>query len=242
MSEGSPEIAETLSLLAHDLKNPLAAVMTNLGFVRGFVDDLDPANPPSDAELTDAREALLDALLACEALQRFVTNLVVVGRDLGGGRPTELQPLDLLALADQIAARHRNAAESRRIDVVVAGSGWGRGDRDNIVRALDNVVANAMQHAPGGTTVTVEVAAHGDDVAITVLDDGGVIPPALREEAVTRAGQSRAKGEPAMRYGRGLALYAASTAARAGAGRLEVGERRGKSSIAIVLARFEDGT
>jgi two-component system OmpR family sensor kinase len=236
------EIAETLSLLAHDLKNPLAAILTNLAFVRGFVDELDPAAPPSDAELTDAREAMLDAHLACEALQRFVANLEVVGRDLGGGRAIELQPLDLYALSDEIAARHRDAAISRRLQLTVEGTGWGRGDRDNIVRALDNVVANAMQHAPAGTHVVVEVSARDNDVAITVLDKGVAVPPEFRDEATTRPGQSRAKGNPAARYGRGLALYAASTAARAGGGRLELGARADKSAIAIILARFEDGT
>lgn len=237
-----PEIAETLSLLAHDIKNPLAAILTNLGFVRTFVDELDPNNPPTAAELTDAREAMLDAHLACETLQRFVTNLEVVGRELGGGRSVDLQPLDLVALADEIASRHRNAAESRRLELAVEGSGWGRGDRDNICRALDNVVANAMQHAPAGTRVVVAVSARGREVAIEVVDQGVAVPPNLREEAVTRAGQSRAKGNPAARYGRGLALYAAATAARAGGGRLELGDHASKSVIAIVLARFEDGT
>ncbi len=237
-----PEIAETLSLLAHDLKNPLAAILTNLGFVRTFVNELDPSNPPSDAELTDAREAMLDAHLACEALQRFVANLEVVARDLGGARKAELQPLDLLALADEIVARHENAAASRRLELVVEGSGWARGDRDQIVRALDNVVANAMQHAPAGTPVTVEITARGSDVVVTVLDKGVAVPVELRNEAVTRAGQSTAKANPAARYGRGLALYAAATAARSGGGRLELGERGGRSAIAIALARFDDGT
>jgi len=237
-----PEIAETLSLLAHDLKNPLAAILTNLGFVRTFVDELDPEDPPTAAELTDAREAMLDAHLACEALQRFVANLEVISRDLGGGRPMDPQPLDLLALADEIAARHRGAAESRRLELTVEGSGWARGDRDNIVRALDNVVANAMQHAPAGSHVVIEVATRGRQAALSVVDAGVAVPADLRDEAVTRAGQSTAKGNPAARYGRGLSLYAAATTARAGGGHLELGERAGKSVIAIVLARFEDGT
>lgn len=240
--EAAPEIAETLSLLAHDLKNPLAAILTNLGFVRGFVNELDPANPKAGAELTDAREAMLDAHLACEALQRFVANLEVIARDLGGSRPVDLQPLDLLALADEIAARHENAAASRRLELVVEGSGWARGDRDQIVRALDNVVANAMQHAPAGTRVAVEISTRGTDVTVTVVDEGVAVPAELREEATTRAGQSTAKGNPAARYGRGLALYAAATAARMGGGKIVLGERGGRSTIAIALARFEDGT
>jgi signal transduction histidine kinase len=239
------DMAETLSLLAHDLKNPLAAVLTNLGFVRGFVDALDPSVPPDEAELSDVREAMLDAKLACEALQRFVGNLEVISRDLGGGRasfPPEQLPLDVLALADEAAARHQLAAKSRRLELVVESNGpcWARGDRDSILRAADNLIANAVQYAPAGTRVTVEVAAGDQEVTLTVVDTGIAIPERMREDAVTREGQSRAKGTAEARYGRGLALYAAATSARIGGGRLVVGTRDAKSAIGIALLKFSE--
>lgn len=238
------DMAETLSLLAHDLKNPLAAVLTNLGFVRSFVDTLE--GPPDPDELADVRDAMLDAKLACEALQRFVSNLEVVSRDLGGGRasfPPEPLPLDVLAIADEIASRHQLAAGARRLELVVESKspGWARGDRDSIQRAVDNLIANAVQYAPAGTRIVVEVAAHEGEVSLTVVDAGVAIPEALRDEAITRAGQSRAKGTAEARYGRGLALYAAATSARIGGARLVVGARDGKSAIGITMIRFDDG-
>lgn len=250
MSEPN-DIAETLSLLAHDLKNPLAAVLTNLGFVRGFVDALDPNVPPDEAELTDVREAMLDAKLACEALQRFIGNLEVVSRDLGGGRasfppeghPPEGHPLDVLALADEAVARHQLAAEARRLELAVVNDGpcWARGDRDSMLRAADNLIANAVQYAPAGTTITIEVRCTPSEVTFTVLDSGVVVPERLRDDAVTREGQSRAKGSADARYGRGLALYAASTSARIGGARLTIDARDGKSAIGITLMKFDDG-
>ncbi len=245
MSEPN-DIAETLSLLAHDLKNPLAAVLTNIGFVGGFVDTLNPDVPPDENELTDVREAMLDAKLACEALQRFVSNLEVVARDLGGGRasfPPEPLPLDILALADEVVARHRGAASARRLELSVESAGpcWARGDRDSILRAVDNLVANAVQYAPAGTRIVVDVGGRGREVALTVLDDGVAIPEGMREEATSRPGQSRAKGSAEARYGRGLALYAAAASARLGGGRVVVGVRDGKSALGIHLVRFDDG-
>lgn len=242
----SNEMAETLSLLAHDLKNPLAAVLTNLGFVGGFVDALDPETPPEPGELSDVREAMLDVRLACEALQRFVGNLEVVARDLGAGRasfPPEPLPLDVLALADETASRHRLAATARRLELVVESTGpcWARCDRDSIVRAADNVVANAVQYAPAGTRIVIEASTAGDEALLTVIDDGGPIPERLRDEATTRPGQSRAKGTAEARYGRGLALYVAAASARLGGGRLIVDARDGKSAIAIAMFKFDDG-
>lgn len=245
MSEPN-DIAETLSLLAHDLKNPLAAVLTNLGFVSGFVDALDPDAPPDAHELTDVREAMLDAKLACDALQRFVGNLEIVARDLGGGRasfPPEPLPLDLLALADEVVARHRVAASARRVELAVESAApcWARGDRDSILRAVDNLVANAVQYAPAGTRIVVEVGGSGPEALLTVLDAGVAIPAPMRDESLSRPGQSRAKGTAEARYGRGLALYAAAASARLGGGRVVVGARDGMSALGLHLVRFDEG-
>ncbi len=239
------ELAEALTLLAHDLKNPLAAVLTNLGFVRGVVDELDPESRPDPAALDDVREAMFDVRLACESLQRFVSNLEVLARDLGVARPPpsgESPPIDLLSIADEIANRQRETADARRITIRVdaATDAWARGDRDALVRAADNVLADALQHAPAGSVVRIEVARSDAEATLTVLDRGAVVPPELRIEAASRAGQTRAKGRPEARYGRGLALYVAAVAARAGGGRLELADRDGESAMTLVFPRFEE--
>jgi signal transduction histidine kinase len=236
------ELAEVLALLAHDLKNPLAAIVTNLGFVHGFVDGLDPAPHAGDVE--DARDAISDARLACESLQRFVSNLEILARDLARARTDRADgpPLDLAALADEVVGRQRASAEARRVELLVetAGATWVRGDRDAIVRAVDNLLANGIQHAPAGTPVAVVVEPWEGDVAITVIDQGQIVPEGLRAEAISRIGQARSKGQPEARYGRGLGLYVAAVSAGAGGGRIEIGSRDGRSTLSIVLRRFEE--
>lgn len=235
-------IAEVLSLLAHDLKNPLAAAMTNLGYVEGFVRDLDQT-PPDPAELLEVREAMLDARLACDALQRFVSNLEVVARDLGRTRLHEPAPIELQAIADEIVARHLGAAAARRVRITVSGeSAWALADRDPLLRAADNCLANAIQHAPAGSAVVVELSGHDAEVALSILDAGLVVPVELRERALSRDGQAQLKGLAEGRYGRGLALYSANVAAHRAGGRLDLGERRGLSHLSIVLPRFVEGT
>ncbi len=233
-------IAEVLSLLAHDLKNPLAATMTNLSYVEGFVRYLG-STPPSDDEVTEVREAMLDARLACDALQRFISNLEVVARDLGKGKGGEPAPVELHAIADEVVSRHSAAADARRVRLVVDGErAWALADRDPLLRAADNVLANALQHAPAGSPIHVELGSKPKEVVLSFLDDGTVVPVELRERALSRDGQAELKGLAEGRYGRGLALYAAAVAARRAGGRIELGERGGKSLIAIVLPRFEE--
>lgn len=241
MSKGNdPEVAEALVLLAHDLKNPLAAVMTNLGFVRGFVESLEEGSPPGP-DLFDAREAVSDVALACESLQRFVGNLELLARDLGAkGRDVDAPPLDLAAIADEVLERQRASAESRNLTLVSTGAAWARGDRDLVVRAVDNLVANSVQYAPARTKVTIEIGADEKDAWIAVLDQGTSIPEPMREDALTRGGQARAKGRPEARYGRGLGLHAAAIAARAAGGVLRVGTRAGSSTLTLALPRLDE--
>lgn len=240
-SDREHTIAEVLSLLAHDLKNPLAAAVTNLGFVDGWVQDLDPGAVPTD-EVSEVREAMLDARLACEALQRFVSNLEVLSRDLAhvaGGEPA---PVDLHAIADEIVSRHVAAASARRVRLEVRGeSAWALADRDPLLRAADNALANAIQHAPAGTAVLVEIGTEGSSVVLSFVDQGVVVPQALCDQAVSLEGQPKLKGRPEGRYGRGLALYAAAVAARRAGGQVTLGERNGASVITVVLTRYEDG-
>jgi K+-sensing histidine kinase KdpD len=83
-------------------------------------------------------------------------------------------------------------------------------------------------------------AAASREVELVVLDHGPIIPPEIRAAAMSAAGQGSAKHRPDGRYGRGLALYVASIAARAAGGRIEIEERDGLSALALVLPEHED--
>ena len=237
------ELGELLILLAHDLKNPLAAVLTNLGFVGGVLAEVGVES--------DANEALQDAQLACESLQRLVGNLEIVARDSAqqGSRsspPTDASPLDLSSVADEVVRRQQEAAASRRLIMTIRVQGgrcYARADRDLVIRVTENLLANALQHAPGGSEIELEIGRRSGDareIELAVVDSGAIVPADLRAEVVTAAGQGRSKGRPDGRYGRGLALYVAALAARATGGRLEIGERRGLCAFALVLPEHDE--
>lgn len=239
------DLGEVLSLLAHDLKNPLAAVLTNLGFIAGVVEDLDEGAADVPA-LGDAREAIVDARLACDSMQRFVANLELVARDAAGRTslaPDDPTPLDLVGLVDELARKQHEVALGRRLNVVVepAKPTYARADRELVLRAVDNVLSDALQHAPAGSTVTIVVGSRGPrESKVEIRDSGPVVPAEMRAQVGTAAGQILSKGRTELRYGRGLALYAASLAASLARGRLEIGEAEGRSAIAVVVPRHED--
>jgi signal transduction histidine kinase len=227
------ELGEALVLLTHDLKNPLAAVLTNLGFVAGSLED------------DDAREALVDAKLACESLQRLIANLELVARETAGRvslLPIDPTPLDLASIVDDVVLRQREQANGRRLRIDWEGGKpvYARAERDLVLRAVENLVANAIQCAPAGSAIGIDVSASGAETRITIRDSGPVVPASLREGLLTPGGQAASKGRPEARYGRGLGLFAADIAARAGGGRIEMGGDGGRSALAIVLPRHEE--
>ena len=241
------ELGEVLALLAHDLKNPLAAVLTNLGFVGGVLEDL-AGEGETDRAVSDARDAIADARLASETIQRFVSNLDLLARDSTGRASlvsTEPTPLDLHGVVDEAIGRHLEPARGRRIRLqarVRTPACYASADRDQVLRAMENLLANAVQHAPLGTEVIVDVGfgVGAREATIAVLDRGPIVPTAMRAEVLQLGGQLQSKGRPELRYGRGLSRLAAHLAARLAGGRIEVGESEGRSSLSLVLPRHID--
>jgi signal transduction histidine kinase len=60
---------------------------------------------------------------------------------------------------------------------VVAGEGCCvRGDADRLAQVLDNLLDNAIRHAPEGSTVTVSIQKEGNEIQCAVSDHGKGIP------------------------------------------------------------------
>lgn len=229
-------LPELLALLAHDLKNPLAAVLANLA----YLDDSVASDP-------DLRDALADARLASELLQRLVSNLEMIGRELGDGASGRPLEFSLRALVEEICAGEREHAEGRHLLIVVRDApgsdvAVSRSDRDRAARALGNLLANAVQHAPSGSEITIDCACVGERwFEIAISDDGPIVPEAMRAQAVAPAGQGTAKSRSDGRYGRGLGLLIAAMAARHARGELELGQRAGRSALVLRLPLAELG-
>ena len=90
---------------------------------------------------------------------------------------------------------------------------WARGDRDALRSALDNVVRNAVRHAPEGTRVGISLAATPEGAEIRVGDRGPGVPEgslAAIFEPFVRVESARER-EPG---GAGLGLAIAARAVR----------------------------
>jgi signal transduction histidine kinase len=196
LEERSGVIRDLVYALSHDLRTPLAA----LGMT------LRQADAGAYGELPERyREIVARSIVATDDVQRLAETLLLVARFESGDRRPEREALDLVAIAQQIAGELEALAATRGVllGLQTASSVRINGDRGDIRRAITNLVANALEHTPGGghVSITVETAANAALVRIT--DDGFGVSEKARAHLFTRF----ARGDDRRGGGSGLGLY-----------------------------------
>lgn len=196
-------VGQIAARVAHEIRNPLAALSGALQVVRG---------QPS-TRLVDL------ALGECERLNRLVDEVLDATRPQIARR----EWVELRGLADAVAEAFAQDARFRgRVSLRVAGEDVRiSADPDRIRQVLWNLVLNGAQAMPRGGAVEIEVAAVAGDsgqmpgARISVSDEGVGIDPAEAERLFDPF-QSRRTG------GLGLGLMVVDQVVRAHGGSIAV--------------------
>jgi signal transduction histidine kinase len=195
---------ERLAVLVHELRSPVAALAA---IATVF------AEPSVDST---ERRSLADLVLAaCRGIERVVGDAAVSS--------VRLEDVELGRIAREAASAGSLLGANVR---TVVGEGDTRVEADpvRLRQALDNLVSNAVRHAPG-EQVVVAVEPGENVVRISVSDRGPGIPPADHErifEPEVRVGVDRA--------GSGLGLPLARAIAVAHGGTLSVSSQVGEGA------------
>lgn len=222
-------IGPLLALVAHDLRNPLSALHSNVGF-------LESVAPPGDG---DARDALADVTASCGSLKHIIDNLELLGLAAQDERPRlDRTPVSLFELTADVLSRVRLIAESYGVELAFEGEGQ-RGvrvlvHREMLARSVGNLLFNAIQHGGSSTPVLVQLASDKGFGVVQFSDGGSPLSEDLRTQAFTAEGQLVCKGEATGRYSRGLGLFAAFVAAElAGAEVQALSPLRGRNRFEV---------
>ena len=100
-------IPELLALVAHDLRNPLSALRSNLGFIGSVVERVDQ----------DAREAVVDAMVSCDGLAQIIDNIEIVIFALNQTRAPELGAVLLSQAVSESINSCRSMAKSHGVEL-----------------------------------------------------------------------------------------------------------------------------
>ncbi|ONK13463.1 HAMP domain-containing sensor histidine kinase [Streptomyces sp. MP131-18] len=200
-----------LSDASHELRTPLTSI-------RGF------------AELArrggDAGQALARIEAEATRMGVLVADLLLLAR-LDEQPRLGRAPVDLLALAADLAGAARVQAPERAISLTGHGLGGDRpepvtvcGDALRLRQIVGNLLTNALRHTPPGAAVTLRVGRAGDAAVVEVADTGPGIPPEHVPRIFDRLYRVRAGA--GADGGAGLGLPIAAALAQAHGGRVDV--------------------
>lgn len=151
-----------ITILAHELRNPLQAVVGWAGVI---------ARTSSDDQVrTMAGSINKNARL----MTRLIADVTDISRLQNGKVDLVAEPLDLLPLVVDEVTSFEPRAGNKNVRIVVAGPEQVtvNADADRLRQMLANLLSNALRFAPPHTTITVDIATAGDLAEVTVVDKG----------------------------------------------------------------------
>jgi PAS domain S-box-containing protein len=160
---------EFLGMLAHELRNPLAAIM-NAGEVLGLT-------------VQEPRAAKLVAVVKRQtrALARMVDDLLDVSRVTLGKIRLSTEPLLLGQIVSRVAeSLQTTVGREHHFEVHIDPDPvWLNGDATRLEQVLFNLVTNAKKFTPAGGHIAIHAGREEEDVVIRVSDTGVGIEAAL---------------------------------------------------------------
>jgi len=206
------EQREMTAFIVHDLRNPLAIVHANLGWMQHT----------GAAPGTDLDEALTDSLGASARLQKMIDDLLAVARIEQADVPLERVPVALDALLHDVARAQTREALDKRITVGVDAEEGLHVDADRTIlqRVLENLVRNALRYTPPEGRILLSSTKKGPVVEVSVSNTGEPIPERDRSRIFEKFRRGD-DGAPAGGHA-GLGLYFCARAMEAHGGTIAV--------------------
>lgn len=188
---------ELVAWVSHDLRTPLAAIRV---MVEALEDGV-VADPATVARYHSMLRTETDRLAA------LVDDLFELSRTQSGTLRLQLERVSLEDLvSDAIAGvAPVAAAKGVRLEGRVDGVTELAVSTPEVLRALRNVLENAIRHTPTDGSVVVEAAAEDDGAYVSVVDSGGGIPEADLER-IFEVGYQVDRARTAGSAGLGLAI------------------------------------
>lgn len=210
---------EVLSIVAHDLRNPLNTIYLQAQMLQ---------RPGPQLERRD-QEARSVIMRASERMERLIKDLLDVALVESGRLTVEQRPLSAAALAGEALELHAQAAAAAgvelRLDVAPdVHEVWG--DRGRLLQVFENLIGNALKFTSSGGRITLAARRLDDAVEFCVADTGSGIEAEHLPHLFDRFWQARRRE----RAGAGLGLAIVKGIVEAHNGRIQVESTLGQGS------------
>ncbi|MBK8007290.1 MAG: histidine kinase [Rhizobiales bacterium] len=162
--------ADFVANASHELRTPLASVT-------GFIDTL--RGPARDDPVM--REKFLNIMSdQARRMSRLIDDLLSLSRvEMNVHRPPEAA-VDLVPLTAHVRDSLSPLAGDRGVEISLEAPSSAvtvRGDRDELIRLIENLVENALKYGAGGKRVEITLRTEKSDAVLSVRDFGPGIAP-----------------------------------------------------------------
>jgi signal transduction histidine kinase len=175
---------ELVAYVVHDLKNPVNSIMLLADLLQRDKEGSERSKR-AGAKIRDETRSLL----------RMITTMLDIARADAGQLAPSRQAVALAALVTDVVGALELRAQAQRVRVVAeVGQPTAHADRDLVRRVLENLVDNAIRHAPEDSEIVVASRKVEAGVELRVCDHGPGVPVERREQIFERfvgAGDAR---------------------------------------------------
>jgi signal transduction histidine kinase len=213
--------ADFVSLVSHELRSPMAAVIGASQTLQARWREL----------TADQRQSFL-ALIGDETsrLADLIGDVLDTSRIEAGTFSFTFSDVDLGELLRDVVAAADLAQDEVRVSAEVSGPlPPVRGDRERLRQIVQNLVDNAVKYSPAGADVRVSANSEDGRLRIAVADDGPGIPFDDQKLIFDKFGRATVDG--GTKPGTGLGLFIARSIAEAHGGSLDVDSTPAHGSV-----------
>ena len=219
--EGRRYAESYIQTLTHEIKSPLAAI-------RGAAELLSEEMP------VEARTRFLENILAETARsERLINRLLELSAIEGRASLERVEEVDFRTIVGRALVQARPLSEVARVflgEITDSTPVMVRGDSFILRAAVTNLLENAIDFSPVGSTIEVDLHVASGRVVLAIRDHGSGIPDYAREKIFERFYSLRHLS--AMRKGTGLGLTLVKEAAELHGGSICLDPASGGGTVA----------
>ena len=210
--------ADFVSLVSHELRSPMAAVIGSARTLQHRWRELKP----------EQRDAFL-AVIGDETnrLSALVGDVLDTSRIEAGTFGYAFADVDLATvLRDSVASAEIGQDDVRLATTLPATLPHIRGDAERLRQLVDNLISNAIKYSDAGGEVLVEASAEDSHITVRVSDRGPGILAEQHDHIFEKFGRAAGSAKP----GTGLGLFLSRSFAEAHGGTLAVDSSPGEGA------------